>query len=487
MPIIINLDSHENMTLAEKFTVPLRGVLGGREIAILRSPILVGNPHTQGFSIVDAPDKAIFEVWQRVLLGIILFTVASPYTIIAAVVLVAPPIYTAVAEYFSSQSDLEKVVEISDEELKKPVREDAKVKDSSSSSEESKKSSKEQKKVKTQEESRSLSVEEEIRSFSSKEENVSSSNKESKKSLSKEDVKSKNSSTEEESKEVKTEILKKDSAIKIEDRERLTPSRVYIGESRRLTDIDLQAINFLENSSREKTMEKMEQHFQLKIRTCNKILTDKEFLTLRKSLVDILRHPTIIRVENDTMCLMCLAIPALKGANSEEMNEKAAIFIMFDVIEGKPTNTCGQLLWSCQQGVVCQREIVGAIIEEQSLEGNIFPQLLKNEAVTVDGYIYQRMIEEDDESTSSEENSLSASETNSSEGIDFTTIFGEASKPGASLDERDNSISESDESQETELPSSEKNNYRLSTSSEEGDNSVSKSEEEQDKEILSQK
>lgn len=55
----------------EKFTKPLRGVLGGRTIQ-------AGKP---------SKDKKIYKFWERVLLGSFLFTVGLPYTLVAGGVL----------------------------------------------------------------------------------------------------------------------------------------------------------------------------------------------------------------------------------------------------------------------------------------------------------------------------------------------------------------------------------------------------------------
>lgn len=68
------LDSYNNENLVQLFTKPLRGVLGGRQIA----------SQTVGI----AQKEAIFNVWQRVLIAIILCTIAIPYTFLAAAVLV---------------------------------------------------------------------------------------------------------------------------------------------------------------------------------------------------------------------------------------------------------------------------------------------------------------------------------------------------------------------------------------------------------------
>lgn len=70
------LDSQINETYPQLFTKPLRGVLGGRQITDRKNDL-----------DKNAQDCAIFKVWQRVLVGILLFTVALPYTFFAAVVL----------------------------------------------------------------------------------------------------------------------------------------------------------------------------------------------------------------------------------------------------------------------------------------------------------------------------------------------------------------------------------------------------------------
>lgn len=70
------LDSQRIETYPQLFTKPLRAVLGGREFTQRNSR-----------SDRNVQDKAILEVWQRVLVAILLFTVALPYTFIAAVIL----------------------------------------------------------------------------------------------------------------------------------------------------------------------------------------------------------------------------------------------------------------------------------------------------------------------------------------------------------------------------------------------------------------
>ena len=69
-PISI-LDSQAKETNVQLFTKPLRGVLGGRKV------------------IVGTADKGekILKVWQRVLLGALLFTAGLPYTLFAGAIL----------------------------------------------------------------------------------------------------------------------------------------------------------------------------------------------------------------------------------------------------------------------------------------------------------------------------------------------------------------------------------------------------------------
>lgn len=70
------LDTQGKETAAQKFTKPLRGVLGGRKISNLTN------------SPAEAvAGKSIFKIWQRAIVGVLLFTVAIPYTLTAAVVL----------------------------------------------------------------------------------------------------------------------------------------------------------------------------------------------------------------------------------------------------------------------------------------------------------------------------------------------------------------------------------------------------------------
>lgn len=65
------LHSQGPLTKTERFTEPLRGLLGGRKIT----------PEE------NVKGKKIFNIWQRVIIGALLFTVGIPYTITAGAIL----------------------------------------------------------------------------------------------------------------------------------------------------------------------------------------------------------------------------------------------------------------------------------------------------------------------------------------------------------------------------------------------------------------
>lgn len=106
------LDSSDNENFVQIFTKPLRGVLGGRQI---RSQL----PTT-------ATNDAIFNVWQRVLVAIILCTIAIPYTIIAAGVLIGKAINSTEKSFLFNKKKPDWLSEINEKALS-PLFEGSKI------------------------------------------------------------------------------------------------------------------------------------------------------------------------------------------------------------------------------------------------------------------------------------------------------------------------------------------------------------------------
>ncbi|MBA3237602.1 MAG: hypothetical protein H0T62_04535 [Parachlamydiaceae bacterium] len=374
MSITINLDSQENMTKAESFTKPLRGVLGGRELITIS-----GEQHV--------PLTAIYTAWERALMGILLFTVGLPYTFIATVVLVVPPLCTSVAAYFADpvEQSSKEIVITSHEEERSPLKEDEK--------------------VKSEKNNVSQQLDEEIKTLSSEDSLMSTYEP---------DMVLSNSSSEEKIKEVNAEIKKENSSPIMSNQDLIkTPHVKEVRKKLDLTPDDLRAKFILNDNRKGEAISEFGNQFNLELISCKKVINANEFVSLRKALINNLEGATIFVMHDNKKCL---AIPVVAREVGEEIDHKAAIFINYNFVLNKSIYA-GCQLWQnlSEEASSCSLITISSHVKDESF--NIFERLIKNETVEFANWNYKLKVYEEEIQNYSlsgeEEDSLSELEISS--------------------------------------------------------------------------